>query len=119
MVGGGATQRTNKERLDDLESQTTHILGIVEGATQLAERVEALEVGGPWWDLTEDFRATVEAPRTEMGELTTKVNLLVRAVGTTPAATTEVAKVRIPEPRAYGGARDAKELENFLFDMEL
>lgn len=78
-----------------------------------------LKLGDLGGDLTEDFRATVEAPRTEMGELTTKVNLLVRAVGTTPAATTEVAKVRIPEPRAYGGARDAKELENFLFDMEL
>lgn len=28
-------------------------------------------------------------------------------------------RVRVPEHRAYGGVRDAKELENFLFDMEL
>ncbi|KAL0430931.1 UNVERIFIED_CONTAM: hypothetical protein Sradi_0719100 [Sesamum radiatum] len=28
------------------------------------------------------------------------------------------ARLRIPEPKAYGGARDAKEVENFLFDME-
>ena len=26
--------------------------------------------------------------------------------------------LRAPEPHGYGGARDAKELENFLFDME-
>ncbi|KAK3019065.1 hypothetical protein RJ639_004352 [Escallonia herrerae] len=25
---------------------------------------------------------------------------------------------RVPEPKSYGGARDAKELENFLFDIE-
>lgn len=25
---------------------------------------------------------------------------------------------KFPEPKAYGGARDAKELENYLFDME-
>ncbi|KAL3626938.1 hypothetical protein CASFOL_029249 [Castilleja foliolosa] len=27
-------------------------------------------------------------------------------------------RVRVPEPNAFGGARDAKELENFLWDME-
>nr|CAD1833663.1 unnamed protein product [Ananas comosus var. bracteatus] len=27
-------------------------------------------------------------------------------------------RVRVPEPRSFRGARDAKELENFLFDME-
>ncbi|XP_073098844.1 uncharacterized protein [Elaeis guineensis] len=26
--------------------------------------------------------------------------------------------MRAPEPRSYGGARDAKELENFLFNIE-
>ena len=27
-------------------------------------------------------------------------------------------KVRVPEPKGFGGARNAKELENFLWDME-
>ena len=26
--------------------------------------------------------------------------------------------MQTPEPRSYGGARDAKELENFLFNIE-
>ncbi|KAI4353711.1 hypothetical protein L6164_002642 [Bauhinia variegata] len=30
----------------------------------------------------------------------------------------ETRKVKFPEPRTFNGARDAKELENFLFDME-
>ena len=27
-------------------------------------------------------------------------------------------KIKVPEPKHYNGARDAKELENFLFDIE-
>ena len=27
-------------------------------------------------------------------------------------------KARVPEPKPFGGARNAKELENFLWDME-
>ena len=27
-------------------------------------------------------------------------------------------RAKVPEPKRYEGARDAKELENFLFDME-
>ena len=27
-------------------------------------------------------------------------------------------KVRVPEPKPFGGARNAKDLENFLWDME-
>ena len=27
-------------------------------------------------------------------------------------------KVRVPKPKGFGGARNAKELENFLWDME-
>ncbi|GLT65613.1 hypothetical protein SLA2020_380340 [Shorea laevis] len=107
-------QRTNKERLDELELQVAQIGGIAEGMSQLAERVDALEGGyrnvqGLVDDMSEDFRATVEeALRNEIGELTTKVNLLVRAVGTTGPGPMEVGKVRVPEPRPYGGARDAK-----------
>ena len=31
---------------------------------------------------------------------------------------TDYKRVKVPEPQAYGGAQDAKELENFLFDMK-
>ena len=30
----------------------------------------------------------------------------------------ELSKVNIPEPKAFSGARSAKELENFIWDME-
>ncbi|KAK3034228.1 hypothetical protein RJ639_032808 [Escallonia herrerae] len=52
-------------------------------------------------------------------ELQDRVELLSRAVVNTPAGGVEhSSRPRVPEPKSYGGARDAKELENFLFDIE-
>ncbi|CAL9071917.1 unnamed protein product, partial [Musa textilis] len=53
-------------------------------------------------------------------ELTSKVAMLTRALNA-GGSNTRVAPTqsfRAPDPHCYGGARDAKELENFLFDME-
>ncbi|KAL0349136.1 UNVERIFIED_CONTAM: hypothetical protein Sangu_1141400 [Sesamum angustifolium] len=48
-----------------------------------------------------------------------RFGLLQRAVSNVPAVAPDAgARLRIPEPKAYSGARDAKEVENFLFDME-
>ncbi|KAH0679324.1 hypothetical protein KY284_020409 [Solanum tuberosum] len=40
---------------------------------------------------------------------------VVAALGSTRG---ESSKVKIPEPKAFGGARSAKELTNFIWDME-
>ena len=37
---------------------------------------------------------------------------------TSPRTTDSSPKVRVPEPKGFDGARSAKELENFLWDME-
>ncbi|KAL0421112.1 UNVERIFIED_CONTAM: hypothetical protein Slati_3134100 [Sesamum latifolium] len=48
-----------------------------------------------------------------------QIGLLQRAVSNAPAIAHDAgARFRIPEPKAYGGARDMKEVENFLFDVE-
>ena len=46
--------------------------------------------------------------------------LLKRAMvhGTPSASDPSPTKVRMPEPKPFGGARNAKDLENFLWDME-
>ena len=46
-----------------------------------------------------------------------EIVLLKRAVvqGTPTAANPPPAKVRVPEPKTFGGARNAKDLENFLW----
>ncbi|KAK4409595.1 hypothetical protein Sango_0032500 [Sesamum angolense] len=48
-----------------------------------------------------------------------QIGLLQHAVSNVPAVAHDAgARFRIPEPKAYDGACDAKEVENFLFDME-
>ncbi|KAK3001517.1 hypothetical protein RJ639_020809 [Escallonia herrerae] len=47
------------------------------------------------------------------------MEIFSRAVVNTPTGGMKhSSRPRVPEPKSYGGARDAKELENFLFDME-
>lgn len=66
-------------------------------------------------DLGEDTKETVEALQAQIEDLNARVNLLIRTVGTAGPTTVETSsRVRVPDPRPYGGARDAKELDNFL-----
>ncbi|KAL0406138.1 UNVERIFIED_CONTAM: hypothetical protein Slati_3927700 [Sesamum latifolium] len=55
----------------------------------------------------------------DMEQMSIQIGLLQCAVSNaTVVAHDAGARLRIHEPKAYGGARDAKEVENFLFDME-
>lgn len=86
----------------------------------LSRQVEELDVGhkhlqGVMSDHNEDFQAAVEALKLEIEEINSKLNLTMRALGNSPAGP-ELGKKKIPEPRA--GARDARDLEHFLFDVE-
>ncbi|KAL0417151.1 UNVERIFIED_CONTAM: hypothetical protein Slati_3547000 [Sesamum latifolium] len=57
--------------------------------------------------------------RRDMEQMSIQIGLLQRAVSNSPVVAHDVgARLRIPELKAYSGARDAKEVENFLFDME-
>ncbi|KAL0420399.1 UNVERIFIED_CONTAM: hypothetical protein Slati_3062800 [Sesamum latifolium] len=55
----------------------------------------------------------------DMEQMSIQIGLLQCAVSNAPVVAHDAgARLRIPEPKAYSGARDAKEVENFLFDME-
>ncbi|KAL0293827.1 UNVERIFIED_CONTAM: Retrovirus-related Pol polyprotein from transposon [Sesamum radiatum] len=57
--------------------------------------------------------------RREMEQMSIQIGLLQRAVSNAPVVAHDIgARLRISEPKAYGGARDAKEVKNFLFDMK-
>ena len=62
---------------------------------------------------TEEFQ---ERTRSLKGEIV----LLKRAMvqGTPTTSDSPPAKVRMPEPKPFGSARNAKDFENFLWDME-
>ena len=76
------------------------------------------ELQGTIEDVVNDCRSSVEAIQHEMGELSAKLNLTIRAIGNQPMPAPsgiEFTRAKVPEPRHYRGAR---EVENFLFDME-
>ncbi|KAL2226669.1 UNVERIFIED_CONTAM: hypothetical protein Sindi_2025600 [Sesamum indicum] len=57
--------------------------------------------------------------RRDMEQMSIQIGLLQRAVGSTPIVAHDPGpRVRIRGPKAYSGDRDAKEVENILFDME-
>lgn len=71
-------------------------------------------------ELTEDFSASLDIVGTEVAELSTKVNLTIRAMGNKAPTwgVVQFNKVRISEPKSLCGVRDAKVVKNFIFDME-
>ncbi|CAL5337712.1 unnamed protein product [Camellia sinensis] len=61
-----------------------------------------------------DFEDVVTELRLEIEDLSGRVGVLTRAFGNAPSGGMEFTRARVPEPRAYGGARDAKEA--YLFN---
>ncbi|KAK2987926.1 hypothetical protein RJ640_003404 [Escallonia rubra] len=109
----------SKERIDALEAQMTdmcksdhHAPGILK---QFSFCLDALE---------ENLEATDNARNADsmdweskFQDLQDRVELLSQAVVNILAGGMEHSlRPRVPEPKSYGGARDAKELEKFLFD---
>ena len=70
--------------------------------------------------LSDNVKAAVDVARVEMADISTRVNVVVRAVeNQTPTRkTTRPNKVKLPEPKPFFGTRDAKALENYIFDLK-
>lgn len=64
---------------------------------------------------TAEVVATMTA---EIAEQQAKIVVLEKAVANNGPAPRGVPKVKIREPKCYNGARDAKELDNFLWQVE-
>ncbi|KAK3026584.1 hypothetical protein RJ639_041604 [Escallonia herrerae] len=133
-----------KERIDALEAQIRDMFKSDQDAPgilkQFSLRLDALEVNleatdntryaesMEWEGKFQELQDRVEHRarhsegidwESKFQELQDRVELLSRAVVNTPAGGAEhSSRPRVPEPKNYGGARDAKELENFLFDIE-
>ncbi|XP_069148271.1 uncharacterized protein [Solanum lycopersicum] len=69
-----------------------------------------------------DFRTTttqkLEGLQKENENLRAELIVLCRVVATLSSNHVESSKVKIPEPKAFSGVRSAKELDNFIWDME-
>ncbi|XP_070017491.1 uncharacterized protein [Nicotiana sylvestris] len=113
MAGG--TNAELRQRIEQLEALVGQALE-VNGDSSVLARMARLEADyAPRHETTLVEMALV---RQEKEELREEVVQLQRELQTVAPRSDERTKLRIPEPKAYGGARSAKELENFLWDME-
>ena len=71
-------------------------------------------------DLSEDFRESLRMARAKVADLDTRLNLTMRAVGdeTPTGGVARFKKIKVPEPKPSCGVRDAKALENFIFNHQ-
>ncbi|TYK28468.1 uncharacterized protein E5676_scaffold629G001010 [Cucumis melo var. makuwa] len=71
-------------------------------------------------DMSEDFRVTFDVVRNEIADVNARLNLMMRAMANQAptGGAISVSRVKIPEPKPFCVARDAKALENYIFDLE-
>ncbi|KAK3009462.1 hypothetical protein RJ639_014219 [Escallonia herrerae] len=106
-----------QERIDALEAQIRDMIksdpdspGILK---QFSLRLDALEVN---LEATDNARCAENMEwEGRFQELQDRVEHHERHV---EGGAEHASRPRVPEPKSYGGARDAKEVENFLFDIE-
>ncbi|TYJ98368.1 senescence-specific cysteine protease sag39 [Cucumis melo var. makuwa] len=70
--------------------------------------------------MSKDFQATLNVVKNEMTDVNARLNLTMRAMeNQAPAGEAIlVSRVKILELKPFCGARDAKALENYIFDLE-
>ncbi|KAA0037093.1 senescence-specific cysteine protease sag39 [Cucumis melo var. makuwa] len=70
--------------------------------------------------MSEDFRVTLHLVRNKIADVNARLNLTMRAMANQAPAggAISVSRVKIPEPKPFCAARDAKALENYIFDLE-
>ncbi|KAA0039097.1 uncharacterized protein E5676_scaffold2047G00180 [Cucumis melo var. makuwa] len=103
------------EKADAIDAVAGRVKGLP--IHELLARVDTLEMTN---DMSEDFGATLDVVRNEIVDVNTRLNFTMRAMENhAPAGgAISVSKVKILKPKPFCGARDAKALENFIFDLE-
>ncbi|KAG6533506.1 hypothetical protein ZIOFF_007381 [Zingiber officinale] len=112
MAGGSHELR---ERLSAVEA----LLGAVpdgEDVCDLVARVLNLEAS--LLHIQESLMEEMAQIRKNNEDLRYEIIVLRRAMASRSEAVPQRPLVRVPKPKSFGGTRSAKELENFLWDME-
>ena len=103
------------ERVDVLE-QSCEVLSQATEAQDVDLRVCRSESQ----QLANEFRNVIETLQGQIGEIASQVSVLMKAMAAPLRGNggESFGRVRVSEPQSYGSTRDARELQNFLFDME-
>ena len=70
--------------------------------------------------LADEFRTTIDAIQEKMADMNTRIGVTMKVVENVTAGQTHAGsnKLKFPDPRPFKENWDAKELENFIFDVE-
>ncbi|KAL2471468.1 Uncharacterized protein Adt_39604 [Abeliophyllum distichum] len=121
------TKESTKQRWDALNGQSTRLCVTVEVLEEKVETAEAnirelnIQLDESWMMCAAmtDAVALLSDLREKMEAMRLQLRILQRVVGNGQAPAQEYApRLKISEPLTCGVERDAKEVENFLFDME-
>ena len=119
MAGG------TKDRLDRLEEQVARIQGAVcrldDAVGVDPEEAEPVPLCQRYEDLLGrvlELSHALELLTPEVHSLSGEVNLLRSSAPVYPCAREVGPCVKVPEPSPFDGARSAKTLENFLWDVD-
>lgn len=113
-----------KERVTWLENlvgeATNENRSLMDGLDAMASGFLALETLTANWfkNVLTDMLAILHSWKEKLLQVTDELTLVKKVVyGHTNSGKTPW-KIKVPNPKAFGGNRSAKELENFLWDME-
>ncbi|XP_043813663.1 uncharacterized protein LOC110612552 [Manihot esculenta] len=99
------------ESLKSVSDAHTSLVGVVEEIRDGAK--ETIDtINGNVKERMDTFQGKLE-------ELDARVNTIMKITGCNGMKSCGAGRTKVPKPKAFGGARDAKEVDNFLFDMEL
>ncbi|XP_022927092.1 uncharacterized protein LOC111434028 [Cucurbita moschata] len=70
--------------------------------------------------LADEFRTTIDDIQEKMSVMSTQIEVTMKVVENISVGQTNTGsnKLKFPDPRPFKGNRDAKELKNFIFDVE-
>ena len=68
--------------------------------------------------MMEDILPLTDVVKNNLKELEEEMSLVKRIMNSRPTMGETSSKIKVPEPKVFGGTRSAKDLENFLWDME-
>ncbi|RWR91973.1 hypothetical protein CKAN_02116100 [Cinnamomum micranthum f. kanehirae] len=111
-----------EETVDDLSETIADHITHGPKIVVLTEKVESLEmplaeVVAQIEELKVNMQSTTDFFKEQMETFSDELILFKRAIRTT-GSLTENRRVKVPEPKPFAGTRNAKEQENFLWDME-
>uniref|UniRef100_A0A2C9UUU8 Retrotransposon gag domain-containing protein n=1 Tax=Manihot esculenta TaxID=3983 RepID=A0A2C9UUU8_MANES len=99
------------ESLKSISDAHTSLVGVVEEIRDGAK--ETIDT------INDNVKEMMNTFQGKLEELDARVNTIMKVTGSNDMKTCGAERIKVPEPKAFGGARDAKEVDNFLFDMEL